>query len=316
VMKKDFDSLDKDKSGFIKGKELEALVNMQLGRKATADEIRVVGSMFDTNEDGQISLKEWEAFVFQPTAAANDDEVRNLTDDFHLTKEVIEQDTKIAEARHAQAMEVRAMCQMLAKFNKKKGFYEQDTKAAKKAFQKQAAKDGKVGSISPSEFRDVLKTMSFSEVQINEIWDTMDLNNNDDIDFNEFKKAFDHYERFAAMMKTLVPIVVGKGSLNLADAEKKAKASFLNIKEIHDDDLLTPDEFDGWLKDLKIKSTASDVESMFMVLDADGSDRVRCGEFVTTICLQWEDGTSNYKFDQNAAKGAAATPANATTVKK
>jgi len=132
VMKKDFDSLDKDKSGFIKGKELEALVNMQLGRKATADEIRVVGSMFDTNEDGQISLKEWEAFVFQPTAAANDDEVRNLTDDFHLTKEVIEQDTKIAEARHAQAMEVRAMCQMLAKFNKKKGFYEQDTKAAKK----------------------------------------------------------------------------------------------------------------------------------------------------------------------------------------
>lgn len=66
-----------------------------------------------------------------------------------------------------------------------------------------------------------------------------------------------------------------------------------------DDDLLTPEEFTDWLKSIGVTHGKGDIESIFMVLDSDGSDRIRCGEFVTTITMQFDD--KSYDFDQKAA---------------
>jgi len=51
---------------FLSCEEIKKLACMQLQREASPEEIRLIMSMFGTNEDGKISLEEWEAWVFQP----------------------------------------------------------------------------------------------------------------------------------------------------------------------------------------------------------------------------------------------------------
>ena len=64
ILRNDFNRLDEDRSGFIKGSELAALLKSQLGRPATSIEAREALESFDVDNDGRISFEEYARWVY------------------------------------------------------------------------------------------------------------------------------------------------------------------------------------------------------------------------------------------------------------
>jgi len=64
ILRNDFNRLDEDLSGFIKGSELAALLESQLGRPATSIEAREALESFDVDHDGRISFAEYARWVY------------------------------------------------------------------------------------------------------------------------------------------------------------------------------------------------------------------------------------------------------------
>merc|ERR1711912_214971 len=59
VMRQDFHTVDENRSGFIRGSELAALLTRQLGRAPTETEIEASLREHDLDRDGQISFDEY-----------------------------------------------------------------------------------------------------------------------------------------------------------------------------------------------------------------------------------------------------------------
>lgn len=135
--------------------------------------------------------------------------------------------------------------------------------------------------------------------QIKDIFKAFDVTADRVIDVKEFQKAFEHYATFAKEMKAIVPIVIGDPApKDLATAQKNARECFKKIKDTDADNLLDEAEFLGWChSEPKLKHLSKeDVASIWVVLDYDGSGKIRVGEFIATCTMQYGDKN----FDKTA----------------
>jgi len=81
VFQRDFDAVDADGSGFIESREVSYLLKIQLGRKATDEEVMSVMRSFDKDENGYIDFEEYMTWMLGEGWSCAQSEVETMGPD-------------------------------------------------------------------------------------------------------------------------------------------------------------------------------------------------------------------------------------------